>query len=447
MVADGADDGLEPLGALEPPVAEEIGVEEGAEDGRGWRGTGRAGRAAGFGAGCCEVRGERVCECVCEGAGDELDEVAGVLADALGGLLGIVGMLAGDVDGIAGDLPVAMAAGEAFFVEVEVTGIAGIAVFGGPDLGGGLGIAGKDGGWGKAAFGDGGRLVAAGIDVERMVERTGGAGCASRILSGVLDQVGIGEEEVDAGGGESLLDADAVEGGGSGGAFGGDRVLPEAGGTVAALGRPEAARGGAEVAAMRGDAGADLGEDALVGAEQRQVAVGGAGGDEADEAGGLEAAEAGDEVAVERVEVFEGLGEEVLPVAGEVSEVLIARLPEVGLVFAGGADLAAEIAGELAAEGWVGELFEEDGREAEVAVQGEAVALEVGEDAEERQVGLGGGIVEPLGAVGPGAVVDDPGEMGVEGEREKGVCSQGRWSRRRRWILRQSGVLWAWVRA
>ncbi len=67
----------------------------------------------------------------------------------------------------------------------------------------------------------------------------------------------------------------------------------------------------------------------------------------------------------------------------------------------------------------MGELLEEDGREVEVAVEGDAVALEIAEDAEERKVGFGGGFVEPLDAVGPGAVVDDVGEMGVESEGEK----------------------------
>ena len=64
----------------------------------------------------------------------------------------------------------------------------------------------------------------------------------------------------------------------------------------------------------------------------------------------------------------------------------------------------------------MGELFEEDGGEIEVAVEGDAVALEVREDTQEGEVGLGGGLVEPLHPMRPSAVVDDVGEVGVQGE-------------------------------
>ena len=67
----------------------------------------------------------------------------------------------------------------------------------------------------------------------------------------------------------------------------------------------------------------------------------------------------------------------------------------------------------------MGELFEQDGGEVEVAVEADAVALEVGEDAEQREIGFGGGFEEPLHAVGPGAVVDDVRQMSVQGEGEK----------------------------
>ena len=116
--------------------------------------------------------------------------------------------------------------------------------------------------------------------------------------------------------GERLLDADAVEAGRRGRAVGvGDGVVPEAGGTVAALGRPDAAWVLADVADVGGDGGADLRADALVGAEQRHVAVGGAAGDDVDQADVVEVAEAVDDVPVEVVEVFERLREEAVPEA------------------------------------------------------------------------------------------------------------------------------------
>ena len=199
----------------------------------------------------------------------------------------------------------------------------------------------------------------------------------------------------------------------------GDGVVPEAGGAVAALGRPDASGRLADVADVGLDGGADLRAEALVGAEQRHVSVGGAAGDELDEADVVEVAEGGDDVAVEALEVFERLGEETMPEAGGLGEVMVAGLDEEGLVLGGGDDLASDVAGELGDEGGVGELLEEDGREIEVAVEADVVALEIGEHAEERKIGLGCGFEEPLHAVWPGAVVDDVRQMRVQGEVEK----------------------------
>ncbi len=208
--------------------------------------------------------------------------------------------------------------------------------------------------------------------------------------------------------------------GGVGRAVGvGDGVVPEACGAVAALGRPDAFGVFADVADVGVDGGADLGADGFVGAEERHVAVGGSAGDDVDEADVVEVAEAGDDVVVEVIEVFEGLREEAVPEAGGLGEVSFAGLDEEGLVFAGGDDLAVEVVGELGDEDGVGELLEKDGREIEVAVEADAVALEVFEDAEEREIGFGGGFVEPLHAVRPGAVIDDVGQVRVQGEGEK----------------------------
>ena len=49
----------------------------------------------------------------------------------------------------------------------------------------------------------------------------------------------------------------------------------------------------------------------------------------------------------------------------------------------------------------------------------DAVALEVGEHAQQGKIGLGGGFVEPFDAVRPGAVIDHVGQMGVQGEGQK----------------------------
>ncbi len=230
----------------------------------------------------------------------------------------------------------------------------------------------------------------------------------------------VDEEEVDAGFADGLLDANAVEAGSDGRAILlGDGIVPMACGAIAALGGPDTARVFAEVALVGVDGGADLGAHALVGAKQRQVTVGGAAGDDLDEALVVEVAEAFDDVAVESFEVMQGVREIFLPEAGELGVVEFADGEEVGLVFAGGQDLAVEIAREVGFEDGVGELLKEDGREVEAAVEGDAIALEVAEDAEERKVSFGSGFVEPLDAMGPGAVVDDPGKVGMEREGEE----------------------------
>ncbi len=174
----------------------------------------------------------------------------------------------------------------------------------------------------------------------------------------------------------------------------------------------------ADVALVGGDGGADLGANALVRAQQRHIPVSSTAGDDLDQAGVVEVAKAFDDVAAEGVEVVEGVGEVLVPEAGELGVVELADGEEVGLVFAGGEDLALEVAGEVGFEDGVSELLE-DGREIEAAVEGDAVALEIAEDLEQREVGFGGGFMEPFDAMRPGAVVDDPREMGVEREGEK----------------------------
>ena len=245
----------------------------------------------------------------------------------------------------------------------------------------------------------------------------------------VFDEVGVDEEEAEGGLGEGLLDADAVEAGSdlSGSRVAGvlgvlwleDGVVPEAGGAVAALRDPDSGGVLAEVAEVGLDGSADLGTDAFVGAEQRHVTVGGAAGDDVDEAGLLEVLEALDDVAVEGLEVVQRLLKEVLPEAGGLGVVGLAGLGEEGLVFAGVDDLAGNVFRELGEEDGVGELLEQNGREIEVAVEADAIGLEASEDAQERKVGLCGGFMEPLHAVRPGAVIDDVWQMGVEREGQE----------------------------
>jgi hypothetical protein len=181
VVMEDAGDGFEPLDALEPPVPEELGVERRAEDGR--NGVIEAGR---------------------EDLVDEIDEVRGVLADTRRGDRGNVGLLVSHVHTGTGDAPVAMTAGPALLVEVEIVLVAGIAGVAGPDLQTGAGVARKDG--------DGSILFVRPFDKKRMVEaavvgrREAGAVAVLRAAQkfvgrvdarGLLHEMGVDEEELE----------------------------------------------------------------------------------------------------------------------------------------------------------------------------------------------------------------------------------------------------------
>ena len=313
-------------------------------------------------------------------------------------------------------------------MEVKVGTVAGIAVVAGPDLEAGSRIAGE--GSGGVAFVVGAVDEVGLIEAARIVVGHRLFGVVDdlaakelvgrRDVGGLFDEVGVDDEKVDVGFGEGLLDADAVEAGSGGRTVGvGYGIVPETGGTIAALGHPDTLRMLAYVALVSVHGGANLGTDALVGAEQGHVAVGCAAGDDLDEALVVEVAEALDDVAVERLEVADGIGETLAPEAGGLGVAGFAHRGEVGFIFAGGDDLALDVLGELGFEDGMGKLFEQDGRQVEVAVEGDAVALEIAEDAEQRQVGLGGSFMEPLNAMWPGSVVDDVRQVGVQGEIEK----------------------------
>ncbi len=199
VVVEDAGDGFEPERAFEPPVSEELGVEGRAED---WR--------------------DLVVEARLEGFVDEMDEVRGVGLDPFGCLLRIVGQLVSHIDLGAGDAPVAMTAGPALLVEVQVDTVTGISGLSGPDLDSGAWVARKD--CRRVA------LVVRTVDVVGLIERPMVfVGHALGLLVGrdsavaefvgrgdavtFFDEVSVDEEELDVGLGERLLDADAVEAG------------------------------------------------------------------------------------------------------------------------------------------------------------------------------------------------------------------------------------------
>src|ERR1019366_7991584 len=97
----------------------------------------------------------------------------------------------------------------------------------------------------------------------------------------------------------------------------------------------------------------------------------------------------------------------------------VSGLNEVGLVLAGSEDLAREVAGELSDEERVSKLLQQNGREVNVEVGGDAVALEIAQHTQQGQVSLGGNLVQPLDAMRPGPVVDHVRQMRVQREGQE----------------------------
>ena len=117
-------------------------------------------------------------------------------------------------------------------------------------------------------------------------------------------------------------------------------------------------------------------------------------------------------------EVLEEAVVEVPPIRRDRRSVRFPLLAEPGAVLVGGVSPLGEVGRETLGEARVLELLAEDGRQADGRLQRNAVRHEVLGRAEEREVALGGGLVEPVGAVGPDAVSENVGDVAVEDEDE-----------------------------
>ena len=195
-----------------------------------------------------------------------------------------------------------------------------------------------------------------------------------REQDGFFDEMGVDEEVFDPRLGKRLFDAHPREGRpGVLFAVGGDGGLPKAGRPVAALGNPHAAGLGAKVALMDGDRRADLRGDTLIGAEQRQVAVGGRAGEDLDGPGFAKVPEGLHNVAVEFVEIRQRLFEKLQPEDSSLGETVLAILAEIVLVLAGRDDLALDVFGKLIFERGVRKLLEQNRGEAQVGLEPKTV--------------------------------------------------------------------------
>jgi len=166
------------------------------------------------------------------------------------------------------------------------------------------------------------------------------------------------------------------------------------------------------------DGGADLSADALVGAQQRQVSVGRRAGDDLNQAGVVEVAETADDVAVEGIEIVESGGKEPAPEARRLGEMGVAGLDEVGLILACGEDLARKVLGKFGYEERMSQLLQQNGGEVDVEIGGNTVTFQIAQHAQDREVGLRGGFVQPLHPVRPGAVVDHIRQVRVQRESQ-----------------------------
>ena len=190
-----------------------------------------------------------------------------------------------------------------------------------------------------------------------------------------------------------------------------------------------------EVPPVRREADVELAFRRRVGREERKEAVGRGAGDRFDLPFVGHPGEGGDEVAVERVEERERLlvvrpprpGEELGPVAVPRELARVAR---------GGGEPVADVSAEPARETGVAQLLAEDRCQADRRLPRDPVRVERPDGRDEREVGLGRRLVEPVGAMGPDAVSEDGGDVAVEDEDER----DGRRGRLRGRVGRGPGV-------
>jgi hypothetical protein len=385
-----AEDGGQEVDPLEPPVPEELEVEHGDDDPGGGSGRPRGGRLL-----------------------EEVAEVNGVRGDPLGRRDGVVELLAVERTAGVRHRPVAKAATGRLPVEFEVRRVARVADVARPDLLGAARVARQDGE--VPRFGDD-PVDRPGRPPGRRRHSPVPAGATAPAVSGAAgpsgDEVGLDEGEADSALGEEGGDAAP----GDPPAEAGRDERPR--GPGGALGHPEPARAPPEVAPVRREADVELPLGRRVGGEEREKAVGGGGGDRLDLSFSRHPGEGGDEVPAQGVEERENPlvvcpprpGEKLGPVAvsGELARVARGRHEPV-----------ADVLPEPAREAGVPQLLAEDRRQADRRLPRDPVLVERSHGRQEREVGLGRRLVEPVGAVRPDAVSEDGGNVAVEDEDER----------------------------
>jgi hypothetical protein len=161
----------------------------------------------------------------------------------------------------------------------------------------------------------------------------------------------------------------------------------------------------------------ELEPDALVPREERQKPVGGSRAEDLDPAPRLEIAERAHEIGAGGLEQVPKPREPVTPVAHERQEVRLGRGDvERGLV--AGLEPLGDERLELVNEDRAGELVGEHRREADGDGRRDVLVVERAQRLEQRQVGVERGFAEPVAAVRPAPMVEDPREVAMEHQHE-----------------------------
>jgi hypothetical protein len=176
----------------------------------------------------------------------------------------------------------------------------------------------------------------------------------------------------------------------------------------------------AEVMAIGGDAGSDLRGDGLVATQEREVAVCRGGGDNLDVPGVLQAAKRSDEIPlVAHQEVIRDSPIEVGPRTGQVLGVTISAGSEVLAVPFREPRSLFEVPEEPVPKSPGGQGLGEHGGDAHRDSRAMPFASQAIHHPQNRDVALRGGFVEPVLAVGPAAVPQNPREMAMENEHDR----------------------------
>src|SRR5579872_360623 len=308
---------IEPGGTLVPPVSEQLGVERTAED-------------AGL---PCLVRMAR------EHAADECREVGRVRARPFPGPLRHVDLLVGEVALRMRDPPEPEPAGKVALVKLEVPLVARIPRVPAPDLERRLRVTHERHGVPgppprSHPVGQVGTPVLPAVKLSlrpRHGAQPGEIVAVRRQRLSAAYEVDVGEKVREAVPGQQLLDAAAPVPDLS--AARPDRRGPLVPRTIRALGKPHSRRRAAEVSAVRLDGRAELQVQALVPAEQREVAMRRGRCDELDRAPVREAAEACEQISAHLLKLTPPRFVDRAPMAAEGREGVLVRVGEVAAGF------------------------------------------------------------------------------------------------------------------